>query len=164
MRSPAVTTRPARPCDAPTMARTMQLGIETYRAFAPATWAPHAPPGHLEMLTERLGSRFTWALLAEIAGEPAAHTLFVPDWQPGGAAYLMQLFVRPAWWGSGLAADLHDAFLAEVAARGYRTARLHTPAGHARARRFYERRGWRMSGPPETWIDLPVIAYRRAVG
>ena len=76
----------------------------------------------------------------------------------------MQLFVRPAWWGTGLAAGLHDAFLAEAAARGYRTARLHTPAGHARARRFYERRGWQVSGPPETWIDLPVIAYRRALG
>jgi GNAT superfamily N-acetyltransferase len=164
VRPPAVTTRPARPSDAPTMARTMHLGIETYRAFAPGAWAPHAPPGHLEMLTERLRSRFTWALLAEVAGEPAAHTMLVPDWQPGGAAYLMQLFVRPPWWGSGLAADLHDRFLAEAAARGYRTARLHTPAGHARARRFYERRGWHASGPPETWIDLPVIAYRRAVG
>jgi hypothetical protein len=42
-------------------------------------------------------------------------------------------------------------------------ARLHTPAGHARARRFYERRGWRVSAPPETWLDLAVIEYRRPV-
>ena len=69
-----------------------------------------------------------------------------PDWQPGGGVYLWHLFTRPAWWGTGLAAGLHDAFLAEARARGYRTARLHTPAGHARARRFYERRGWRVSG------------------
>jgi len=47
--------------------------------------------------------------------------------------------------------------------RGYRTARLHTPAGHARARRFYERRGWRVSAPPEMWLDLSVIEYRRPV-
>ena len=130
----------------------------------PADLGAAAPPGHLEELAEHLGSRFTWGLLAEIAGEPAGHTLFVPDWQPGGAAYLMHLFVRPAWWGTGLAAALHDAFLAEAAARGYRTARLHTPAGHARARRFYERRGWHVSGPPETWLDLAVIEYRRALG
>ena len=160
MRPPAVTTRRARPSDALTIARTMQLGIETYRAFAPAGWTTRPPPELAANLSERLRSRFTWGLLADIAGEPAGHALMFPDWQPGAGAYLSHLFVRPAWWGTGLAADLHDAFLAEARARGYRAARLHTPAGHARARRFYERRGWRVSAPPETWIDLPVIEYR----
>jgi GNAT superfamily N-acetyltransferase len=155
-----VTTRPARPSDAPTMARTMLLGIETYRAFAPAGWAPQPPARQHEILGERLSSRFTWALLADIAGEPAAHLMMFPDWQPGGAIYLSSLFVRPPWWGSGVAGLLHDAFLAEAGARGYRRARLHTPAGHARARRFYERRGWERGGAPETWMDLTVVEYR----
>ena len=160
MRSPAVTTRLARPADAATVARTAHLGIETYRSFAPRGWEPHAPPHHVERLTESLRDRRTWALLADVAGEPAAHVAMFPDWRPGGAIYLWHLFVRPAWWGSGLASDLHDAFVAEARVRGYRHARLHTPAGNARARRFYDRRGWRTSAPPETWIGLPVIEYR----
>jgi GNAT superfamily N-acetyltransferase len=159
VRSLPVTTRPARPSDAATMARTVLLGAQTYVAFAPASWQPVSPPNDVEMTTELLAKRDTWALLAEIAGEPAAHVSLFPYWQPGGAVYLWQLFVRPAWWGSGLAAGLHDAFLAEARERGYREARLHTPAGHARARRFYERRGWRATGSIVTWRGLPVAEY-----
>jgi GNAT superfamily N-acetyltransferase len=118
------------------------------------------PANDVAMLTEELARRDSWALLAEIAGEPAAHVFLFPDWAPGGGAYLFQLFVRPAWWGTGLASGLHDAFLAEARARGYRTARLHTPAGHARARRFYERRGWRFTGDIAIWRGLPVAEYR----
>ena len=160
MRSPPVTTRVARPADAATMARTMRVGIDTYRAFAPNGWEPRSPPGHVEGIAEALRDRWTWALLADVAGEPAAHVAMFPDSQPGGAIYLWHLFVRPAWWGSGLAGDLHDAFAAEAYRRGYREARLHTAAGYARARRFYERRGWRVSAPPETWNGLPVIEFR----
>jgi GNAT superfamily N-acetyltransferase len=160
VRSPGVTTRVARPADAATMARTAHLGIETYVAFAPAAWAPTPPPFHVEHVAETLRGRHTWALLADVAGEPAAHVAMFPDWAPGGAAYLWQLFVRPAWWGSGVAGELHDAFLDEARRRGYRTARLHTPAAHARARRFYERRGWSATAPPEPWMGLPVVEYR----
>lgn len=160
MRPLPVTTRVARPSDAATMARTVLLGARTYVAFAPAGWQADPPPDDVEMLTERLARRDTWALIAEIAGEPAAHVALFPDWAPGGGVYLFQLFVRPAWWGTGLAAALHDEFLAEARRRGYGTARLHTPAAYARARRFYERRGWTVGGPPVTWRGLPVAEYR----
>jgi GNAT superfamily N-acetyltransferase len=155
-----VATRRARPSDAATIARTVLLGVQTYVAFAPGDWTPVPPPNDVEMTTARLARRDTWALLAEIAGEPAAHVSLFPYWRPGGAVYLWQLFVRPAWWGSGLAAGLHDAFVAEARGRGYREARLHTPAGHGRARRFYERRGWRATGEIVTWLGLPVAEYR----
>jgi GNAT superfamily N-acetyltransferase len=156
-----VTTRVARPSDAATLSRTVLLGVRTYVAFAPAGWQPVPPPNDVAMLTEELARRDSWALLAEIGGEPAAHVMLFPDWAPGGGVYLFQLFVRPAWWGTRLAAGLHDAFLDEARARGYRSARLHTPAGHARARRFYERRGWQSSGQIAVWRGLPVAEYRR---
>jgi GNAT superfamily N-acetyltransferase len=155
-----VAARRARPSDAATIKRTVLLGVQTYAAFAPAAWTPVPPSDAIESTTARLGRRDTWALLAEIAGEPAGHVSLFPYWQPGGAAYLWQLFVRPPWWGTGLAAGLHDAFVAEARDRGYREARLHTPAGHARARRFYARRGWRPTGESVTWLGLPVVEYR----
>jgi GNAT superfamily N-acetyltransferase len=143
------------------MARTARLGFETYRSFVPAGWTP--PPMRTDWVRELLGHRQTWALLAEVAGEPAGHVSLVRDWRREDTANLWQLFVRPAWWGSGLAARLHDAYVDEAVARGYRSGRLSTPAGQARARRFYERRGWRASAPPEPWAGLLVIEYRRAL-
>ena len=153
-----MTTRPARPSDAETMARTTALGFATYRAFGGSGVTP--PPLTADRVQTTLADRHTWALLAEVAGEPAGHVAFVRDWRRDDTAYLWQLFVRPAWWGTGLAGALHDAFMHEAVARGYGGARLNTPAGQARARRFYERRGWRVSGTTETWFDLPVVEYR----
>jgi hypothetical protein len=48
-------------------------------------------------------------------------------------------------------------------AQGYASARLYTPFQHARARRFYERRGWTAE---EAWNDdlaLPLTDYRLAL-
>jgi GNAT superfamily N-acetyltransferase len=160
-----VTTRRAWPADAETMVRTARLGQETWRAFAPRGWALRAVGEHVADTRAWLARPGAWGVLAFLNGEPAGHAAMFPgNWEEARSAILWGLFVRPAWWGSGLADALHEAFIAHARASGYPYAWLATPAGHARARRFYERRGWHASGPPETWIDLPVIAYRRAVG
>jgi GNAT superfamily N-acetyltransferase len=54
--------------------------------------------------------------------------------------WLCQLFVRPEAWGTGVAAELHDRAI-ELGAR-----QLWVMEQNARARRFYERRGWRPDG------------------
>ena len=153
--------RVARPSDAETIARTMHLGIETYTSFAPAGWTPRRPPHLVENLADQLRSRHTWGLLADIGGEPAGHALMLPDWQPGEGAYLSHLFTRPAWWGTGLAGRLHDAFVARARALRYPFAWLATPAGNARARRFYERRGWTADTLLEDEGGLPMAIYGR---
>jgi GNAT superfamily N-acetyltransferase len=157
-----VTMRVARPSDAATMLRSLHLGFAGYRAFAPAGWSPRPLPNEVELVAERLRDRSSWALLAEVAGEPAGHVALAPDAFRGDTVYLWQLFVRPAWFGTGLAGELHDAFVAEARERGYRAGRLRTPAPHARARRFYERRGWAPAGPPDDLWDfgMPLIDYR----
>ena len=162
MRPLPVTTHPARPADAETMSRTLHLGFATYRAFGPRAWEAPPFPNELEYAREKLRSRHTWAVMAEIAGEPAGHVSMYPDPTRDDTVYLWQLFVRPQWWGTGLASMLHDAFVAEACARGYRQGTLNTPAPHARARCFYERRGWRPDGSPhELWnFGIPVIRYR----
>jgi GNAT superfamily N-acetyltransferase len=145
------------------MARTAALGFATYRAFAPAGWHPPDPENVEEpLMRERLSSRRTRCLIAEAHGEPAGHVAWLPDAQRPGA-YLWQLFVRPRWFGTGLAAGLHDAFLERAAAEGWQRARLRTPAAHARARRFYARRGWRTDGPPrdELGFGMPLVVLVR---
>jgi GNAT superfamily N-acetyltransferase len=160
----ALTLRRARPADAATLARTACLGYETWRAFAPPGWAPRPFAAQVARTRQRLERSDAWALLAFCAGEPAGHcSLLRGDHGGPRSAYLWQLFVRPAWWASGLAERLHDAFLAQGRERGYPSAWLSTPAGHVRARRFYERRGWRLDGPPEDDEGMPMVVYGRAL-
>jgi putative acetyltransferase len=60
-----------------------------------------------------------------------------------------QLFVAPAWRGTGAAADLLAEAEGRIAAAGYDEAWLAVVEGNARARRFYEKCGWTDGG------DLP---------
>lgn len=59
---------------------------------------------------------------------------------------LLHFGTAVATWGSGLAGRAHDEVLALWFARKHRHARLRVFEGNARARRFYERRGWRATG------------------
>jgi GNAT superfamily N-acetyltransferase len=160
-----VTTRVARAADAETMSRSLRLGFDTYRSFAPAAWSPPVFAGELEFAREKLRSRHTWALLADIAGEPAGHVAMFPDATRDDTAYLWQLFVRPPWWGTGLARRLHQLALEEAARQGYETIRLYTPHGAARARAFYEREGWELASSAfaEPLLGLNLVEYRRGL-
>jgi hypothetical protein len=50
-------------------------------------------------------------------------------------------------------------------AGSYTAMRLHTPAEHGRARRFYEREGWTADAPAfyEPMLGLALVTYRRAL-
>jgi GNAT superfamily N-acetyltransferase len=159
-----VTMRPAWPADAETIVRTQRLGLETWRAFAPAGWAPPPFGDHLAGVRGRLARPDAWALLAFVNGEPAGHCCALrDDFGDPAAVDLWHLFVRPPWWGTGLAAQLHDAFVARARELGYPRAWLGTPAAHARARRFYERRGWRFRGPLVEEAGLALAIYGRSL-
>ena len=131
-----------------------------------------------EQVAARLDDPGTWALLALAGGDTVAHVSFIPGrertadsgehWMSRplipGLAHLWQLFVLPEWWGRGVAPALHDAAVLEMRRRGYREGRLLTPSLHARARRFYERRGWYAVG--EEWnehLRLMLCEYRLAL-
>ena len=93
-------------------------------------------------------------MAVDAGGEPAGHVGIThaaererPHVRIPGRAHLWMLFVRPPWWGSGLAARLHRLGLEEAARQGYETIRLYTPHGAARARAFYEREGWELAAP-----------------
>jgi len=159
-----VTTRRAWPADAETLVRTHRLGLETWRAFSPAGWWWALPSigEHVAVVRTRLERPDAWALLAFLDGEPAGHcALLRDDFGDPAAADLWHLFVRPRWMGTGLAGLLHDAFVERARELGYPRAWLGTPAAHARARRFYERRGWRVRGPLVVEDGMPMAIYGR---
>jgi hypothetical protein len=58
---------------------------------------------------------------------------------------------------------LHADAIASAEARGFTSARLFTPAGQTRSRRFYEREGWATVAPPffDERIGFDVVEYRR---
>lgn len=101
----------------------------------------------------RLASDAT-VLLAVVDGEIVGTVSARPPW-------LEALFVVPERWGEGVAGRLHDAALDRIAAGGCTPAQLDVMADNARARRFYERRGWVPDGRA---ADSPFPPYPRLVG
>lgn len=81
-----------------------------------------------------------------------------------------QLYVDERWRGSGVAARLLDEAEGRIGDT-YRCAWLAVVAGNRRARRFYERRGWRDRGGIEHRAEIttgsmlvPARRYEKAVG
>jgi GNAT superfamily N-acetyltransferase len=163
--------RAGGPADAELMATLLREGFEGYRSFAPPGWEPPDPDALLERIRDYLDSPDVWALIAEQDGAPAGHVAIMPATlheEPADEpelAHFWQLFVRPPWWGSGLATELHGEAVREAAARGFTAMRLFTPAAQRRARRFYEREGWTVAGEASEAPDIgmPLVEYRRAI-
>ncbi len=156
--------------DAEIMLETMQIGFASFRAWAGPSFDPPSAALELPRIREGLQRPSTWALLAFSGDEPAGHVAVTQarereDPRPDilGLAHLWTLFVRPPWWGSGLARRLNQLAVAEAAGRGYERMRLHTPVGNARARAFYEREGWSTDGVaiPEPLLGIDLMEYRR---
>jgi GNAT superfamily N-acetyltransferase len=160
--APDLTFREGTVGDAATMAATVGIGFDGYRAFAPAGWEPPAFAVEAAAIRSRMVGHDAWAYMAFDGDEPAGHVALLADPTPG-TVYLWQLFLRPAQWGTGLADRLHEAFLAEARARGYERGRLKTPVAHARARRFYERNGWETDGLAalDDSLRLELLVYTR---
>ena len=159
------TLRRATAEDTDAMAETLAIGFDGYRAFAAHGWQPpdvRSPP-ELARLRARLQAPSTWAMIAEEDGRVAGHVGYFP--QPGvrASAHLWQLFLRPPWWGTGLATDLLRGALDAARAEGYRRMRFYTPRDQARARAFYEREGFSPTGWEglEEPLGLVLVEYAR---
>jgi GNAT superfamily N-acetyltransferase len=158
--------RPAVPDDVVPMRRVVEVGFETYREFAPPGWEPPDEARWDARSREEVADPSVLALIAEIEGKLAGHVRLVPAARPSPDGYqpdwhLRHLFVLPQYWGAGVAKTLHDRCRADLDRRGG-TARLFTPADHARARRFYEREGWtlRVDRYLEPELGFDVVEYR----
>jgi GNAT superfamily N-acetyltransferase len=162
---------PVTPDDAAEVTENVASGFDSYRAFAPPGWKPPEQVTSVAATHARLLAPDTWGLVARTrSAEPIGHVAFVASqtslWpeKSEDLAHLWQLFVREPFWGSGVAKTLLRRATGEAARQGYARMRLYTPAGQARARRFYEREGWSARGEPfDAGLGIPVIEYRRAL-
>jgi GNAT superfamily N-acetyltransferase len=145
--------------DAETLTAIVQRGFEGYRAFAPATWDPPDEMALIERNREELARDDVFALAGYVDGVPVGHSRVVPIPEDPTDVRLRYLFVDAPYWGTGLARALHDAAVEWI---GDRSARLFTPEGQARARRFYQREGWRLHAEGvDAHFGMPLAEYRR---
>jgi GNAT superfamily N-acetyltransferase len=149
--------RKATPADAPAVA-------DIWHAGWPDGHLGHVPQELVAVRTEesfqqRAAERVADTVVAEVGGMVAGFTMVVGD-------EVEQVYVAASQRGSGVA----DALLADAESRirdaGHPRAWLAAVAGNARARRFYERRGWVDDGPvvypaegPHGPIDVPAHRY-----
>jgi GNAT superfamily N-acetyltransferase len=140
--------------DAEELIETVVAAFEGYRAFAPPAWDPPDEAAQLPRLREEIARGDALTLLADEAG----HVHVVPE-DEGELLRLRHLFIRPSYWGTGLAVELHERAVDFIAGR---PARLFTPGRHGRARRFYEREGWTLHAEGhDEHFGMPLAEYRR---
>ena len=158
--------------DAEVLVGTVAEGFETFRTWAPPGWTVGDAGFSLPDMREGVARPTVWGLIAEDAGQAAGHVMFLqarervePRAEIPGLAHLWQLFVRPEWWGGGLAARLNGLAVEEAGRQGYERMRLFTPAGNLRARGFYEREGWSTDGVAtfEAHLGQDMVQYTRAL-
>ena len=116
----------------------------------------------------------TWIEVAEVGDAIAGHVAFMParthPLGHGGATRTSRTSGScSSGASSGARAPREPADGRRrrrgAARSGFRTMRLFTPEGQARARRFYEREGWAQHGEPfEAGLGIPLVEYRRELG
>lgn len=112
--------------------------------------------GSSAAMSEWWAERFTWEnethrlTVAERDGEIVGFTYVGPSETPG-AAELYAIHVDPSLVGTGLGRTLMIGALEQLSGYGEERAVLWVLEGNDRARRFYERGGWRPDG--ETRVE-----------
>jgi len=169
--SGTITLRRATPADAEAIAVGVVDGVADYPAFAPDGWMGPAYEAELAHARSDLTHEHVHCLVAERDGTLVGQVTVIPARRAPnpvddpGLGHLRNLFVARSEWGSGLATRLHAAIVEAAEELGYTELRLYVAEGQARARRFYEREGWRAAGAPylDAGPGLRVIEYRRRV-
>jgi len=168
--------RPTRPADAEGVVRVRIAAWQAaYRGLMPDAYLDamgHDLVQAAERLRQWLAAPHLSSMLVgeDLDGTIVAMCSYGPprdDDAPSGSGSLHAINLHPAAWGTGLGAQLLQHAERGLAVDGYGTAYLWVVDGNARARRFYERAGWRVEGA--TKIDdqfetgVTEVRYRRVL-
>ncbi|MBA2255174.1 MAG: GNAT family N-acetyltransferase [Chloroflexi bacterium] len=132
----SVSIRPASRADAEVLATIQERASVAALAHI---YPPERYPFPAWAVRERWQTFEGRVWLAAAGPEPVGLVGIAPPWLEG-------LYVDPEAWGSGAAGALHDHAVEALRAAGITMARLWVLEHNQRARRFYERRGWRPDG------------------
>lgn len=124
-----------------------ELSLGIARAAAIAAFQHVFPPDLYEFPTAAIRSDWLSAL-----SDPDGETYIAfEDDEPVGVVSLGQdvlqtLYVMPGFWGRGIGGMLHDLALDRLRETNIEEAHLWTLTENHRARTFYEKRGWCLTG------------------
>lgn len=166
-----VRLRRARPADARAIA---ELHVATWKAAYPGL----LPQDYLDDLApeDRLGdweralasSPWPVVLVAEAEGSLLGFASLAPSGDEdacGSVGEVQTLYVGPAAWRGGVGTALLEAASEVLVAAGFTTGTLWVLDVNDRARRFYERNGWRADGATKAhdWVAFVAtdVRYRR---
>lgn len=112
----------------------------------------------LESARDRLHSMSVW-----VAVDPSGTVVGTVAWTPvtPTEAHLRGMAVRPAHQGQGTARKLLARVLTHVRAAGHRRVTLDTTIPLGRAKRFYEKNGFRSTGKVSDFFGMPLFEYAR---
>ena len=131
--------RDARPDDLETLLTIQrEASVAGFAKVFPPDRYPYPTDDVREVWREALADPEVDAYIYELQGEAVGTVTVDSD-------FLRQLYVLPAHWGSGIGSALLKRGLERMRERGATRAKLWTLEGNERGRRFYERRGWRLT-------------------
>jgi GNAT superfamily N-acetyltransferase len=82
------------------------------------------------------------------------------DEDGAGRGELYAIYVDPQRWGDGTGVALEEAARAHLRDEHFTEATLWTLSANTRARRFYEKRGWRLDGSTKELMGATCVRYR----
>jgi GNAT superfamily N-acetyltransferase len=135
-----VELRPALTDEADTLlAIQREAAVAAFAHVYPPERYPFPDDAIREVWAEALADPEVEVYVAELDGVPVGAVSV-------GKGFLSTLYVLPAFQGSGVGSALHDLALERLRALGFGEARLWTLRENDSGRRFYERRGWALTG------------------
>ncbi|MFC8519161.1 GNAT family N-acetyltransferase [Streptomyces sp. NPDC057257] len=110
-------------------------------------------PGVVNVVAERDGEVIGWA----------CHGPYRDGEVPAGGVELYAIYVDPQRYGAGVGRQLIEESVRRCTAAGHTRMYLWVLEGNARARRFYERSGFRPDGAAEPFevdgVQVPEVRY-----
>jgi RimJ/RimL family protein N-acetyltransferase len=156
-----VRIRGARPSEDLTLLEIQRAAsLAAFRHVFPPDQYPFPTEGVRKNWQEELASPDVRVLIAERSDQPIGAASY-------SAQRFNQLWVLPEEWGGGAAQALYAEVMRGLETLGGSPCRLWVLEQNQRARRFYERRGWRLDGRQTTTRYPPhptLLGYSLDVG